>query len=42
MAQNDNICCLFDFMCQVDHYLVIWGKNFKKMTFWGKNPIVKF
>ena len=29
MAQNDNICNLFDVMCQIDHYLVIWGQNVK-------------
>ena len=41
MAQNDNICSLFDFMCQIDHYLVIWGQNFKKGTFWVKIPFFR-
>ncbi len=38
MAQNVNIYGFFDFMHQIDHYIVFWGLKSKKMTFFGENP----
>ena len=42
MAQNDNIYGLFDSMCQIDHYLVIWGQYSKKMYFLWKYEFLFF